>query len=139
MRGRRTKPTGSAHLTAMAWFNMTGRSMPLSSRSPPKRSASSTMMICPMSEAAPALIACRCFQIDLHFRQARHRDLPIPWVEAIEPSLDADGCDREVTYRGVVDTFDAASAWRRARPDESRPSHLNNGLDRTRSTQVCRV
>ena len=78
-----------------------------------------------MSEAAPALTACRCSQINLRFRQARHRDLPKPWVEAVEPSLDADGCDRKIASRGVVNTFDmripGGDARRRERPFTPHP------------------
>jgi hypothetical protein len=40
------------------------------------------------------------------FRQARHRDLSKPGAEAIEPLLYADGGDRKIANRGVVNTFD---------------------------------
>jgi hypothetical protein len=39
-------------------------------------------------------------------RKARHRDLSKPGAEAIEPSLDADRCDRKIADRGVVNPFD---------------------------------
>src|SRR6266540_1920836 len=39
--------------------------------------------------------------------QACHRDLPKPRVEEIEPAPDADGRDRKIADRGVVNTFDA--------------------------------
>ena len=40
------------------------------------------------------------------FGQAYHRDLSKPRAEAIEPALDADGCDRKIVGRGVVNSFD---------------------------------
>ncbi len=41
------------------------------------------------------------------FRQARLRDLSKPRAEAIEPTLDADGGDRKIANRGIVNPFDA--------------------------------
>src|SRR5262245_1236099 len=40
-------------------------------------------------------------------RQSRHRDLSKRRTEAIEPTLDADGGDRKIANRGVVNSFDA--------------------------------
>jgi len=42
------------------------------------------------------------------FRQARHRDLPKPKAEAIEPALDADGGDRKIANGGIINSFDPA-------------------------------
>ncbi len=59
------------------------------------------------------------------FRQARHRDLSKPWAEAIEPASDADGCDRKIVGRGVVNSFDrgvpGGDARRRERPFTPQP------------------
>jgi len=40
------------------------------------------------------------------FRQARHEDLSKARAEAIEPALDADGCDRKILDSGGVNSFD---------------------------------
>jgi hypothetical protein len=43
------------------------------------------------------------------FSQARRCDPSKPWAEAIEPAMDADGCDRKIADRRIVNTFDASS------------------------------
>src|SRR5262249_15034547 len=58
-------------------------------------------------------------------RHARHRDLSKPGAEAIEPTLNADRCDRKFTNRSVVNPFDTSvprgDARRSERPFAPQP------------------
>jgi len=60
-----------------------------------------------------------------NLRQSRHRNLSKPGIEAIEPLLYADRCDRKSASCGVVNPFDASvprgDARRRERPFAPQP------------------
>jgi hypothetical protein len=59
-------------------------------------------------------------------RQASHRDPSKRRAEAIEPAPDADGCDRKIAGRSVVNPFDMSvprgDPSRRERPFAPQPS-----------------
>jgi hypothetical protein len=80
---------------------------------------------------SPSLRTASVFRVDVecgNLGQAYHRYLSKTRAEAVEPSLDADGCDRKIAGRGIVNTRESptitplwAFSGGSVNPDDNKP------------------